>query len=937
MTTTMDTGADDTGIATRSIGTTITTSDSTYLPTQENLTSIPSSIGFPISLARNSTDLPTQATPANHSCRFLTTPVDAKADAEAFFRTLHLGPDTLPWPPTVLTAASITLVQDILRNRRDRTVRRGHTALTEFLSRFELTPPRYPVSHGPSSHINMEWANTLAAIVDKAGLSPAQLVELVRGQSTLDYRPNKSLFPDDYHDLFHGYYHQDAMIDMARSGFRVPRYGPPHNQNAPPPNHGSARLYNDTLTKLMREGQAHEQYVFLHNRILSKWQHQLFFSPLGLVPKGKEPMSVIARVIQDLSFPLDGSVNDLTNKNILPIVDWPKIVQLAERITHLHRTCQPGTIFKGMTGDVAQAYRNLRVHSEDCALFALSLPQSNVFGLDMSAPFGWHGSPNMYCVFGNGISWLVQKESPASINPTMSCDSRPFWCFNYMDDCIIIEIDEGERLASAAIALQLSMIATFGPEAMNLKKFQPWQESFIALGLQWNLRLATISMPVDKIQKAASRVKAILLRGSASRSDLEKTLGSLRHVTSCIRPARAFYQSLHQVYRRFPKFGYRTLTKAARADLLWFDYILHHAPLTDIPTTIFSNASTPTIRLQMDASNHGIAIIDAFSKRFIQLLFDETELSWISNLQHGGNIHHEHIQPPLDQFTINVREHFAIALAICIWGTILSDPSGLATVHIEVVSDNTAAIAWSITFVSPNLFSQNLNRHIAVACACNRLFVSSAHIPGCLNVLPDAGSRTNDAHHRAFWQRETFGWTPTPIPAHMRYMYRAFSTDTLRLWAPIAGRVTTPPGVSGHSGVPPTTTHSGCPVRQPSTPKSSCAGPKPCLTNDPTPTVHPPSLRKPLGFRGSINAHKGIPSISSGEISPSSPVFSGADLSLAEPKHLCHPGCCLQVAPLSTSPSPMTASYGGLRSWLGFSCGAALNTWLSTAPQPNTP
>ena len=39
-----------------------------------------------------------------------------------------------------------------------------------------------------------------------------------------------------------------------------------------------------------------------------------------------------------------------------------------------------------------------------------------------------------------------------------------------MDDFILMEIDEGERLHSANIALKLAMIATFGGEAMNKKK-----------------------------------------------------------------------------------------------------------------------------------------------------------------------------------------------------------------------------------------------------------------------------------------------------------------------------------------------------------------------------------------------------------------------------------------------------------------------------------
>ena len=96
-----------------------------------------------------------------------------------------------------------------------------------------------------------------------------------------------------------------------------------------------------------------------------------------------------------------------------------------------------------------------------------------------------------------------------------------------MDDFIMLEPAEIHRLDTATIALKLAMIATLGPDAMNMKKFQPWQEVFIALGLKWDLRNATVSMPQEKINKAKSRVRHLLARGSASRNDMETLFGDV--------------------------------------------------------------------------------------------------------------------------------------------------------------------------------------------------------------------------------------------------------------------------------------------------------------------------------------------------------------------------------------------------------------------------
>ena len=684
----------------------------------------------------------------------------------------HPGPATthdtdlasphLPWPPTVLTAASILLIQDILRKRLSTAVAAGHRALVKRMQAFHIVPPTSPVSHGNRDTLDLDWPRALTLLAQRAQLSPAQLIELVRGQTACDYRPNKALYPEDISLLFHGYPHLTDMLSIAAEGFRIPRREPLPTQTSPPPNHGSARKHDSTLMRLMRGGQADHQYVFLMVSVLSQWPNEIFFSPLGLVPKGKQPMSVIARVIQDLSFPIGLSVNDCTDKSLLPLVAWPKIVELALRITDLHASHPPGTLFKGMTGDVAQAYRNLRAHAADCTAFGISLPQHAVIGMDMSAPFGWNGSPNMYCVFGNGITWLVGRESPASINPTMSCDARPFWCYNYMDDCIILEVDEGYRLSFACIALKLAMIATLGPEAMNLQKFQPWQSVFIALGLRWDLTRATVSMPQDKIDKAQERLLAIHRRRTASRTELEKLLGSLRHVASCFRPARAFYQTLHRTYRSFPTFGHRPLSRAALADIDCFKTLLQVAHLVDIPTAVFDMSSEPTVVLQMDASDEALAIIDVARRRYIQVTFDAAERFMIAAVASSSRdmaipkiANRYPDMETVDEFSINVREYLAIVFAILLWGPSLADLSQRHTVHIGVLSDNTSAISWTNNLSSPNRFGQNLSRHLAVTCVRYRLEVSARHILGRDNVLPDAGPRPSSPELQQLWVAST--------------------------------------------------------------------------------------------------------------------------------------------------------------------------------------
>ncbi|KAF0718108.1 hypothetical protein AaE_010716 [Aphanomyces astaci] len=399
----------------------------------------------------------------------------------------------------------------------------------------------------------------------------------------------------------------------------------------------------------------------------------------------------------------------------------------------LRASLPPNTAIKGMVGDVASAYRHLSASCTDAVWFGLAVPEAGVIGIDMSAPFGWCGSPNIYCAFGNGISWLVSRESPASLLPKMSSDHRPFWGFNYIDDHILIEQDIGYRLSCANNALRLAMMATLGPTSLNLQKFTPWSSTLTALGLTWDLSTGTVSMPLEKIAKAQLRVQSLLSGKLSTRHDLEKTLGSLRHVCSCIRPARAFYQCLHLTLRRFPRFGAHPLPPDAIADLSWFADILRVGHLSNVPTTILTGSSLPSFVLEMDASDEGLAVLFPTQRRFIRLEWDAVETALIQQcsnprLEKMASANHKTDNSPQmastqSQFSINVREHFCIALAIATWGPLLTDPLGLNTVHVETLTDNTSALAWSTSLVSSNSYSQELNRWLGLHQAIHQLHV----------------------------------------------------------------------------------------------------------------------------------------------------------------------------------------------------------------------
>ena len=102
-----------------------------------------------------------------------------------------------------------------------------------------------------------------------------------------------------------------------------------------------------------------------------------------------------------------------------------------------------------------------------------------------------------------------------------------------------------------------------------------------------------------------------------------------------------------------------------------------------IPTTLFAVHDELSVHLYMDASDHGLCVLDVGTKRFIILSWDTMELEWIRRLNaaNSGSV----TEPPrrirgkrprgastdellvdidYHMFSIDVREHLSGALAL---------------------------------------------------------------------------------------------------------------------------------------------------------------------------------------------------------------------------------------------------------------------------------
>ncbi|ETM47453.1 hypothetical protein L914_07840, partial [Phytophthora nicotianae] len=198
---------------------------------------------------------------------------------------------------------------------------------------------------------------------------------------------------------------------------------------------------------------------------------------------------------------------------------------------------------------VKSTFRLVPVHHETSSRFVGHVPEKDLVVVDLLVPIWWTGSPAYYGLFGGAIAFLVRRGSPSTLNPS-NRDDDTFFCYDWVDDYVLVEPDKPGRLEACAAVLRLAMMATLGPRSINEKKFTSWSTNLVDVGLEWDTEFPNVSMPEVKIEKARLRIQAMRSAQRTTKTELAKLLGSLRHVCICVRPGKPFFQRLIMLWKR---------------------------------------------------------------------------------------------------------------------------------------------------------------------------------------------------------------------------------------------------------------------------------------------------------------------------------------------------------------------------------------------------
>ena len=363
------------------------------------------------------------------------------------------------------------------------------------------------------------------------------------------------------------------LVDFIEFGFPLGYHGPVvHTPDVT--NHTSALQFPAQVEQFI--AQELEQGALIgpyHSPLFKQWHHT---SPIMTRPKSEIDKR---RIITDLSYPKDKSVNAYIKKNCTMGNNHDHSLPTVKLVVDQIKRVGPGvTLF---TIDVHRAYKNFRACPLDWPLLNVAWHHQGSqmsHYLDTSMPFGSKLSSLYFQRVANFVTRILGQEGIKG--------------YMYLDDLIVIAPDpitayhQFDRVRELFRYLGL-------PEAPG--KTQPPSHKVTFLGIEIDTRSMTLSIPEKKVTQTLNELKKLTRRKTITRRQLQSVIGRIVHVAKCVAPARLFAARLLDALRGPHQLNYK-VDHNIRADLAWFIQYLHqwngvaYIPSAQVSATIYTDA-----------------------------------------------------------------------------------------------------------------------------------------------------------------------------------------------------------------------------------------------------------------------------------------------------------------------------------------------------------
>ena len=224
-----------------------------------------------------------------------------------------------------------------------------------------------------------------------------------------------------WRDMADGSPEENELINFIEFGFPI-GYNGPASHTQTPVNHASAIQYPDHVHHFIEQEVAHGAICISEfGPIFSPWQHT---SPMMTRPKS-DPQK--RRIITDLSFPQEQSINAYIKKNCSMGRNQEHSLPTVQAVVEEVKRVGPGaTLF---TIDIHRAYKNFRACPLDWPLLNIAWTDQhgqNITALDMAMPFGSKLSSLYFQRVANFVTRVLGEKGIKS--------------FMYLDDLIVFAL-----------------------------------------------------------------------------------------------------------------------------------------------------------------------------------------------------------------------------------------------------------------------------------------------------------------------------------------------------------------------------------------------------------------------------------------------------------------------------------------------------------------
>ena len=279
--------------------------------------------------------------------------------------------------------------------------------------------------------------------------------------------------------------------------------------------------------------------------------HFYIQSPIGLVPKAGNQTRLIFHLSYDFGVPEENkSVNHFTPrewctvkykdldhaiKNCLKLgrqVDS----QMREQEVIKEQVAREiySTIYYSKS-DLKSAFRLVPIKpGQRCWLLMMAKNPDNgkvAFFVDKCLPFGGSISRSTFTIFSDSLRCIIEHQT-----------RRYFTVTNYLDDFLFISCDEKE--CNQMVRKFINLCSTIGCP-LSLDKTEWASTNMIFLGLLLNGRTYTLSIPLDKKEKARHMINFAMDKKKVTIKFIQKLAGTLNFLNRAIVPGRTFMRCMY--------------------------------------------------------------------------------------------------------------------------------------------------------------------------------------------------------------------------------------------------------------------------------------------------------------------------------------------------------------------------------------------------------